>query len=444
MNDESARIADALADRYEIERPLGVGMTSIVFLANDLKHRRKVAIKVFRPEVAATMGAVRFLREIEIVASLAHPHILPLYDSGQVAGALYYVMPYVDGESLRTRLSREGQLPIEDAVRIAREVGDALSYAHSHHIVHRDIKPENILLEAGHAVVSDFGIAYESSAKGSEHLTEPGVVIGTPAYMSPEQAGGEATDARADIYALGCVLFEMLTGEAPFPGSTAFAILSRKAVGPVPSVRLTRDSVSVTLEQIVTEALATDPGDRFATAAEFTAALSLKQVPTPAPAMSIAVLPLANLSAEPETDYFSDGITEEITHALAKVHSLRVASRTSALAFKERRADIRAIGRELHVATVLEGSVRKAGDRLRVNVQLVNVADGFQMWSERFDRQTVDVFVIEDEIARNVVEALQVILRDEERRQLVKTSTTVVAAYDYYLRGRQFFHQPLV
>ncbi len=441
MNDESARIADALADRYDIERPLGVGMTSIVYLATDLKHCRKVAIKVFRPEVAATMGAARFLREIEIVASLAHPHILPLHDSGQAAGALYYVMPYVDGESLRTRLAREGQLPIEDAVRIAREVGDALSHAHSHHIVHRDIKPENILLEAGHAVVSDFGIACGSSAEDAEHLTEPGVVIGTPAYMSPEQAGGETTDARADIYALGCVLYEMLTGEAPFPGPSVLAILARKAAGPVPSVRLTRDSVPVALEQIVTKALATEPGDRFATAAEFTEALSLKRVPTPAPASSIAVLPFTNLSAEPETDYFSDGITEEITHALAKVHSLRVASRTSAFAFKERRADIRAIGRELHVATVLEGSVRRAGNHLRVNVQLVNVADGFQLWAERFDREMVDVFVIEDEIARKVVDALRVILREEEHRQLVKASTAVVAAYDYYLRGRQFFHQ---
>src|SRR5437667_3304498 len=221
----------ALADRYALERELGHGGMATVFLARDLRHGRLVAIKVLRPEIAAALGPERFLREIELAARLTHPHILPLHDSGTAQGSLYYVMPYVEGETLRERVEREGQLPLEQAVQIAREVADALSHAHSRDVVHRDIKPENILLEAGHAVVSDFGIARAITAAAGGNLTATGVAIGTPAYMSPEQASGQSQiDGRTDIYALGCMLYEMLAGDPPFLASTPRAVLARQSL----------------------------------------------------------------------------------------------------------------------------------------------------------------------------------------------------------------------
>jgi Tol biopolymer transport system component len=265
----------ALGNRYRVERELGHGGMGLVFLAEDLKHHRHVALKVLRPELAQSLGAERFLREIRISAQLNHPNILTLIDSGEVDGFMYYVMPYVEGESLRDRLTKETQLPIEDALRITREVADALSYAHSLGVVHRDIKPENILFEAGHAVVGDFGIARAVSEAGGEQLTESGLAVGTPAYMSPEQASGsDPVDARTDIYSLGCVLYEMLVGEPPYVGPTPQAILARKAVEPVPSLRVVRDTVSVAVERAITKALAKVPADRFATARQFTEALS--------------------------------------------------------------------------------------------------------------------------------------------------------------------------
>src|SRR5438094_5655641 len=218
MTDIFLHLQAALAERYAVERELGQGGMAVVFLARDLKHRRPVAIKVLRPELAMALGAERFLGEIETVGAFAHPHILPLHDSGEAAGFLYYVMPYVEGESLRDRLRRERQLPPDDARHIAREVADALSYAHSRHVIHRDVKPENILLGTGHAVVTDFGIARAITAAGGERLTETGITVGTPEYMSPEQTAGEAElDGRADVYSLGCVLYGMLVGKPPFP-----------------------------------------------------------------------------------------------------------------------------------------------------------------------------------------------------------------------------------
>ena len=247
----------ALTDRYVIERELGSGGMAIVYLAEDLKHHRKVAVKVLRPELAAALGAERFLREIEIAARLQHPHILPLHDSGEAEGVLYYVMPYVEGESLRDRLNRETQLPLEDALQIAREVADALGYAHSHQVIHRDIKPENVLLSGGHAVVADFGIARAISAAGGEQLTQTGLAMGTPAYMSPEQAMGKAQlDARSDLYSLGCVLYEMLAGEPPFAGASAEAIIARRLTESAPGLHAVRDTVPDPVEQVVTKALA--------------------------------------------------------------------------------------------------------------------------------------------------------------------------------------------
>ncbi len=267
-------LVSTLAGRYTIERELGAGGMATVYLAQDLKHRRQVAIKVLRPELAAALGRERFLREVTTTANLRHPHILPLFDSGEAGEFLFYVMPFVEGESLRDRLAREKQLPLDDALRIAREVADALHYAHTHGVVHRDIKPANILLDNGHAVVADFGIARAITAAGSEALTETGLGVGTPLYMSPEQGAGENMDGRSDQYALGCVLYEMLAGAPPFTGRTAQAIMARRLTDPVPPLRTVRESVPVHVEQVINRALSKAPADRFATAKQFAEALA--------------------------------------------------------------------------------------------------------------------------------------------------------------------------
>lgn len=447
------RLQSALGDRYAVDREVGRGGMATVYLAQDLKHDRRVALKVLHPELAATLGSERFLREIQIAARLQHPHILPLYDSGQADTLLYYVMPFVEGESLRDRLNRERALPVEEAVKIGRDVAAALDYAHRHGVVHRDIKPENVMVHEGEAVVTDFGIAKAVQAAGGESLTQIGMAVGTPAYMSPEQASGEGeADGRSDLYSLGCVLFEMLVGAPPFTGSTVQALITKRFTEPVPSVRAARKEVTGELELVVNKTLAKDPGDRFANAAQVAQALGSPKVVTPhatplaTPAVaptkkSIAVLPFTNMSNDPENEYFTDGMAEEIINALMKVQAIRVASRTSAFAFKGQKQDIRKIGEQLGVSTVLEGSVRKGGQKLRITAQLINVADGYQLWSERYDRDLEDVFAIQDEIAGNIVKALRVVLSEDEKRAIEKAPTSDVRAYDFYLRGRQFLHQ---
>lgn len=428
-----------------------------VYLAQDRKHDRQVALKVLHPDLAASLGPDRFLREIQIAARLQHPHILPLYDSGRTGGQadertedfLYYVMPFVEGESLRDRLNHEGQLPIEDAVKIGRDIAAALDYAHRHGIVHRDIKPENVMLHEGEAIVTDFGIAKAVSAAGGESLTQTGLAVGTPAYMSPEQASGEKEpDGRSDVYSLGCVLYEMLTGSAPFTGPTAQALIMKRFTEPVPSVRAARSAVTAELEAVVTKALAKDPDDRFPSASQVIKALGSATVVTPpsatplaSAAKSVAVLPFTDMSPERDQEYFTDGIAEEIISALSKIQALRVASRLASFAFKGKNEDLGEIGKRLKVATVLGGSVRKSGNKLRVSAQLVSVADGYQLWSEKYDRQLEDVFEIQDEIADSIVKALRVMLSDEEKRAIEKVRTENVQAYEYYLRGRQYFHQ---
>ncbi len=265
-----ARLQAGLAGRYRIERELARGRTATVFLGHDLKHDRPVALKVLHPELAAAVGSVRFLREIQFAARLQHPHIVALHNSGEADGLLYFVMPYVVGESLRDRLDREPQLPIAEALRVAGEVADALGYAHGLGVVHRDIKPENILLADGRALVADFGIARAIGAAGSERLTETGMALGTPAYMSPEQATEDGqVDGRSDVYALGCVVYETLAGTPPFTGATAQAILARHAVDPVAPIRTVRDTVSEGVERAVLKALAKVPADRYPDAAAF-------------------------------------------------------------------------------------------------------------------------------------------------------------------------------
>src|SRR2546423_679358 len=347
-----ARLKAALADRYAIDRELGHGGMATVYLAQDLKHGRAVAIKVLRPELAAALGAERFLREIEIAARLTHPHILPLHDSGEAGGFLYYVMPFVQGESLRDRLNREPQLPVEEAVRIGRDVASALSYAHSHDVVHRDIKPENILFSGGEAVVADFGIARAIVAAGAEQLTDTGLAVGTPGYMSPEQATAAAQlDGRSDVYSLGCVLYEMLAGHPPFLGTTAQEILARHTLDPVPPLRPIRPELPAAVDRAVGKALAKAPADRFATAAAFSQALTQAGAPpsfarrAARPALSlaagvaalvagyiltrrpgssggagpsIALPPVKNIGGDVNNEPVRDGMADENTHALGR------------------------------------------------------------------------------------------------------------------------------
>ena len=441
MADVLDRLRSALADRYSIERELGSGGMATVYLARDPKHHRRVAVKVLRPELAAAIGAERFLREIEVTAGLTHPHIVPLYDSGVASGLLFHVTPYVEGESLRERLRREKQLPIADAISIAREVADAMDYAHRRGVVHRDIKPENILLEERHAVVADFGIARAIDGAGGARLTETGVAVGTPAYMSPEQAGGgHSVDGRSDVYSLGCVLYEMLAGEPPFTGPTVESVIHQHLSVHPRLVTELRPAVDRDTCAVVTKALAKTPADRFRTAAEFAAALAPGgQSGEVSPSgevgtASIAVLPFMNLSGDPENQYFSDGLAEDIIDALTQVAGLRVMARTSSFAFRGKEQDVREIGSRLNVEHVLEGSVRRAGNRLRVTTQLVKASDGYHLWSQRFDREMTDVFAIQDEISHAIVEKLRVRLSAD--RPLVKRYTENLAAYDLCLKGR--------
>lgn len=449
MSDVQTRLQGSLTERYRIEQEVGRGGMATVYLAQDLRHHRNVALKVLHPELALSLGSDRFLREIQIAARLQHPHIVPLYDSGQAGELLYYVMPFIEGESLRQYLERTHRLGLEEAVRIARAIASALDYAHRQQIVHRDIKPENVMLHESEPMVTDFGIAKAVTAAVAGPLTQTGTAIGTPTYMSPEQASGEADlDARSDIYSLGAMLYEMIGGAAPFVGPTVQAIIAKLFTEPAPPLREHRAEVPGWLDSAVVKALAKAPGDRYATAAQFAQALTWPGGTSTPPdqktggaAKSIAVLPFLNMSNDPENEYFSDGVAEDIINALTKVQALRVASRTSTFAFKGKNEDIGDIGRKLKVATVLEGSVRKAGARLRVTAQLVSVADGTNLWSERYDRQLEDVFAIQDEIAGNIVKALRVVLSEGEKRAIEKAPTENVEAYDYYLRGRQYFHQ---
>src|SRR5437762_4418300 len=482
MADVLRALRPALADRYLIKRELGRGGMATVYLAQDLKHHRQVAIKVLKPEVAGALGPERFLREIEIAAGLTHPHILPLDDSGEADGFVYYVMPFVEGETLRDRLEHERQLPSEEALVITRDVAEALDHAHAHGVVHRDIKPENILFEAGHAVVSDFGIARAITAAAGGKLTETGIAIGTPGYMSPEQAAARGrVDERSDIYSLGCVLYEMLAGEPPFTGPSAESIVRQHLAAAPPRVSAMRAAVPRAIEEAIVRALAKTPADRPATAAEFVEALA---APAPRvrdtgrrtsrlaagaglaatllamavglfvlsrphgtppvaarPRQSIAVLPFVNVSGAPQEEYLSDGISEELINALSKLPQLQVVARPSSFAFKGKNEDVRQIGQALQVATVLGGSVRRAANRLRVTAQLTDARNGYNLWSETYDREMGDVFAVEDEISHAIMRALQVQLASGDSVALLRRPPRDVEAYELYLKGRYFYNE---
>lgn len=437
MND----VLSLLADRYTIERVLGRGGMAVVHLAEERKHQRKVAIKVLREDVGASVGAERFLREIGIAARLSHPHIVPLIDSGESEGLLYYVSPFIPGGSLRDRLERDKRLPIDEGIRIATEVGAGLDYAHRNGFVHRDVKPENILFADDHALLADFGIAHATTNTVGEPLTKRGVALGTPEYMSPEQAAGaDDVGSPTDIYALGCVVYEMFAGQPPFRGSSAISTMARHVTEKPRPLRTLRPDVPGGVEHAVLRALAKNPSQRFGSVAEFTMALQQgRNVLTrrsSSASRSIAVLPFVNASPDPDNEYLSDGITDELIDALAKVDGLRVASRTSVFALKGKPQDVRGIGALLGVSEVLEGTVRRSGNDLRITVQLTSTDDGSLVWSHRYDRRLDDMFAIQDEISRTIVNTLRATSFLETGEQPMVRGTDNVHAYGLYLRGR--------
>jgi TolB-like protein/Flp pilus assembly protein TadD len=496
----------ALAGRYALERELGRGGMATVYLARDLRHDRLVALKVLRSELADSLGPERFQREIQLAARLQHPHILTVLDSGEAgtgAGArLWFTMPYVEGESLRDRLRRERQLPVDDAVRIAREAAQALHYAHRHGVVHRDIKPENILLTIdGDTLVADFGIARALSAEADQRLTETGLTLGTPAYMSPEQASGaRELDARTDIYSLGAVLFEMLAGEPPFTGATAQALLARRVLEDAPPVRQHRPSVPEPVERAVARALARVPADRFASAADFVRALEAGEASRPAttvvtepaapppaarrqrrvpPALAfvlgllvtatmgmlvwqrthrappagadgsrvVAVLPFENLGGAGQ-EYFADGVTDAIRGKLAAIQGLQVIARSSSSVYKGSGKTPTQIADELGAQYLLTGTVRwerdTSGNRVQVSPELVQIRSGgapTTQWQQPFNAGITDVFQVQADIAKQVAEALDLQLGESQRARLSERPTANLAAYDAYLRGEELLPQ---
>jgi len=451
--DVRTQLQATLGAAYTIERELGGGGMSRVFVATDTRLGRRVVVKVLAPDLVASVSAERFEREIRLAARLQHPHIVPLLSAGDVGGIPYYTMPFVEGASLRDRLAT-GPLPYAEAQSILRDVARALAYAHRQGIVHRDIKPENVLLAEGVAMVADFGVARALSAAttlAGDVLTQVGMQIGTPAYMAPEQAAGDPdVDFRADLYAFGVMAYELLAGQHPFAGKRNMHALvaAHLTEQPKPLTTYTMD-VATSLSTIVMQCLGKDPAERPDSASAIVRALEGVSTPnaasttpvTPPAAKTIpriAVLPFTNMSGDPENEYFSDGITDDLIGALTSLKGLRVAARTSSFAFKGRNVELATIGSTLGVGTVLQGSVRRSGNRVRVTVQLMNAAEGTQLWSERYDRDLDDIFAIQDEIVRGIVDQMKVTLGLERAAtQLVAPQTDDLEAYQLCLRGRE-------
>lgn len=488
------RLRASLGDHYEVEREIGRGGMATVFLARDRRLDRQVAIKVLDPELGVALGAERFRREIEFVARLEHPHILPVYDSGEVGALLYYVMPFVEGESLAKRLERERQLPLEEAVRITCQVAAALGHAHRHGIIHRDIKPDNILLQEDQALVADFGIARAISAMGDEKLTQTGVTVGTPSYMSPEQATAERQlDGRSDLYALGCVLYEMLAGTPPFTGPTAAAIIARHTVSEVPSITQVRSTVPEEVEDVVMRALAKVPADRFASMEEFAhaleaslssggrhmghadrrrlsrrrplpqrravlvAALALpllgalgwvgwqfrdagameSRIGTDSDPNRIAVRFFEDRSRDGSLRSLADGLTDALIAELTQVKPLTVISRNGVLPYQDPAIPPDSIGRALRVGTIVTGSVEQRGERLRVRVELVDAVSGAAMGSAMLDRERSDLFMLQDELGAEVANILRRTLGREIEGMRSRVGTRSVAAWEAMQRAKQ-------
>jgi len=459
-----------------------------VYLAHDVKHDRQVALKVLKPELGAVLGAERFLAEIKVTANLQHPNLLPLFDSGDADGLLFYVMPYIEGETLRAKMEREPQLALNDTVRVVELIAGALDFAHARGVVHRDLKPENILLQAGQPIVADFGIALAVRNAGGERITQTGLSLGTPHYMSPEQAAGDrAVDARSDQYALAALTYEMLTGEPPHTGATAQVIIARLLTETPRSLTSVRPALPTAVDAAVQRALAKTPGDRFASCGAFAAALLAgstgateatnaalvrqshrvsktrsrttiavgglltvaaaawfmlgrnpsASAPVTTSAKSIAILPLINVGGDSAQEYFADGMADELATALGTLPGLRVAARSSSYAYKGRRdLDVRDIGQRLGVDVVLQGSVRRAADRLRVSVQLTDAKAGVELWSHTYDEDARDVFAVQDSITQATVRQLALSLGAGDLASTRMGRTANVEAHDLYLRAQ--------
>jgi non-specific serine/threonine protein kinase len=435
---------------YEILEKLGEGGGGIVYKARDTKLNRVVALKFLRPQLLGNEDDKDFLvREARAAAALDHPNICTIYEIDETDGQIFISMAFIEGVSLKKRIQSE-PFDLEEATHVAIQVAEGLEEAHRKGIVHRDIKSANIMVtEKGLAKITDFGLAL--LAEDAE-VTSTEKIIGTPSYMSPEQARGEAVDQRADVWAWGVVFYEMLAGMLPFRGERPAALIYSILNDEPTSLSQVNAKVPVELEWVVNQALAKPVEDRYQ---DFAEVLALLQSPssglefdsatrrlfiTP-PQPSIAVLAFEDMSPGKDQEYFCDGIAEEVINNLAHVGGMRVASRTSSFSYKGRREDIREIGRKLGVRTVLEGSVRKAENKLRINTQLINVADGCHLWSEQYDRELEDVFAIQEEIASCIAQTLKVELTEEEKQVLEKAPTQSIEAYDLYLRGRQFFYR---
>ncbi len=473
------RLETALGGNYVIERELPGGGMSRVFLAEDLSLTRKVVIKALPPELAAHISSERFAREIKVSARLQHPQIVPLLSAGDADGLPYYLMPYVDGEGLRDRISRQGKISIRDVVAILRDVAKALAFAHSRNVVHRDIKPENVLLTGDSAVVADFGISKALGAAQtrddstpSSTLTQVGTSIGTPAYMAPEQAAGDPeTDHRADIYSLGCLGYEMLTGAAPFVRETVHRVIAAHMSESPKPVSDLRPDCPRSLARLVMRCLEKDPQNRPQTAGEviksldevsltgsgsfpsfaggkrlsliggvavvillggfFMARMRGRTRPSPA----IVVLPFKNLGGDSTSAYFGQSIAEQLALSLQKVPGLQVSSQTSAAAVQNKGMTVQEIGKTLGVGTVLEGSIQRQGDHLRLTASLSNTADGRVIWTQPFERDAKDLFGVQNDLVTAIVRVLQVRLTDAARPNVVRGTNDPVA-YDFYLQGR--------
>ena len=459
-----SRLSAALAGTYTIERELGGAGMSRVFEARETALDRRVVIKVVTADVGAGVSADRFRREIQVAATLRHPHIVPLLAAGEAAGILFYSMPLIDGESLQQRLARTGPLPVSEVVHLAEEVADALDHAHRLGVIHRDIKPANILLEDEHAIVADFGIA-RAVSKATEHeghaLTITGLVLGTPLYMSPEQGGGDEVDGRTDIYALGCVMYQMLAGKPPFEGTNAQQIILAHFVKEPPPID--RGDVPDALRDVVRQAMAKDPEQRFASAALMRNALrsldtrhlpssppavnttrSFRAVPTgpvstsltSGPIDSLAVLPFDSPASGTDDEYLADGITESILNKLTRVSGLRVVPRSVVFRYKRREVDIPIVAAELRVRALVTGRVRQRGNTLHVSAELTDALTESQLWGDRISRSAEDIFSVQEDMAGEIVKSLRLRLSAEERQELVRRYTEDSVAYRAYLRGR--------
>jgi serine/threonine-protein kinase len=454
------RLQATLGPSFAIEREISGGGMSRVFVVADAALSRRVVVKILPPDLGGKVNGERFRREIQIVAGLQHPCIVPVLTTGEMEGVPYYTMPFVAGESLRAKLTSGPALSIPRAIRVLRDVASAMSHAHEHGVAHRDLKPDNVLLSSGYAVVTDFGVAKAvSSARGEDdpELTSHGMTVGTPAYMAPEQATADpAADHRVDIYALGIMAYEMLAGRRPFVAKSAQELLVAHITRAPAPITDHRPDLPAALATLIMRCLSKSAADRpsAAEAVELLDAVAsatggIAGSTTPATPVSgatealpsIAVLPFVNLTGNADNDYLADGIAEEILNALARLRTLHVAARSSSFAFRGPTVDLQAVGARLGVRTALEGSVRRSADRLRVSVQLVDVSTGFQLWSERYDRNTADVFDIEDEIAGAVVDTLKVTLLNRPGAPLAPRRTTNLEAYKLYLRGRFAWNQ---